>query len=296
MPVENTKKRIKLGIPKGSLQESTIELFRKAGFSIKVNERSYKPSIDDEEIECLLIRAQEIPKYVEEGVLDAGLSGKDWIMETESDIEEVADLFCPIPNFGKVRLVIAIPENSNIKTVKDLEGKRIATELVNVTKSFLKKNKVNADVEFSWGATEVKVPEMVDAISELTETGYSLKANKLRILDTIFESTPRFIANKKSMSDSWKNQKIKEVSLLLNGALAATSKVGLKMNIEKKNLNNLLSLLPSLKNPTISELSDKTWVAVEIIIEEKVVREIIPQMKQAGAQGIVEYPLNKVIY
>src|SRR3989344_4618402 len=211
MPVENTKKRIKLGIPKGSLQESTIELFRKAGFSIKVNERSYKPSIDDEEIECLLIRAQEIPKYVEEGVLDAGLSGKDWIMETESDIEEVADLFCPIPNFGKVRLVIAIPENSNIKTVKDLNGKRIATELVNVTKSFLKKNRVRADVEFSWGATEVKVVIGIDAIVEVTETGSSLRANNLREIATVCESTTQLIANRRSWLNSLKRAKIENI-------------------------------------------------------------------------------------
>jgi len=287
--------KIKLGIPKGSLQESTLDLFKKAGFNIHISERSYKPTIDDSEIECLLIRSQEIPRYIEQGVLDAGLSGKDWIIETKADVEEVADLFCIKPNFGKVKLVLAVPEDSNIKLVKDLEGKRIATELVSVTKDYLKKNKVNAEVEFSWGATEVKVPEMVDAISELTETGSSLRANKLRIVDTIFESTPRFIANKKSMQDSWKKEKIKEISLLLNGALSAENKVGLKMNVEKKNLNKLLSLLPALKNPTISELSDKNWVAIEIIIDEKIVREIIPKLKQSGAQGIIEYSLNKVI-
>jgi len=287
--------KIKLGIPKGSLQESTLYLFKKAGFNINISERSYKPTIDDSEIECLLIRAQEIPKYVEQGVLDIGLSGKDWITETKAEVEEVADLVYAKTGFGKVKLVIAVPEDSKIKSVKDLEGKRIATELVSVTRDYLKKNKVNAEVEFSWGATEVKVPELVDAISELTETGSSLRANKLRIVDTIIESNTKFIANKKSMQDSWKKQKIQEIALLLNGALAAESKVGLKMNVEKKNLNKLLLLLPALKKPTISELSDKNWAAVETIIDEKIVREIIPKLKQAGAQGIIEYPLNKIV-
>ena len=287
--------KIKLGIPKGSLQESTLYLFKKAGFNINISERSYKPTIDDSEIECLLIRAQEIPKYVEQGVLDIGLSGKDWITETKAEVEEVADLVYAKTGFGKVKLVIAVPEDSKIKSVKDLEGKRIATELVSVTRDYLKKNKVNAEVEFSWGATEVKVQELVDAISELTETGSSLRANKLRIVDTIIESNTKFIANKKSMQDSWKKQKIQEIALLLNGALAAESKVGLKMNVEKKNLNKLLLLLPALKKPTISELSDKNWAAVETIIDEKIVREIIPKLKQAGAQGIIEYPLNKIV-
>ena len=287
--------KLKLGIPKGSLQDATVELFKKAGFSIHVSERSYKPSIDDEEIECLLIRAQEIPKYVEQGVLDAGLSGKDWIMETEAQVYEVADLVYAKTGFGKVRLVIAVPENSPIASVKDLSGKRIATELVNTTRMYLRKHGVSADVEFSWGATEVKVPELVDAISELTETGSSLRANKLRIVDTILESTTRFIANKKSMEDAWKKKKIEEIAMLLNGALAAESKVGLKMNVQRKNLSQLMSLLPALKSPTIAELSDKEWVAIEVIIDEKIVREAIPKLKQAGAQGIVEYSLNKII-
>ncbi len=287
--------KLKLGIPKGSLQDATVELFKKAGFSIHVSERSYKPSIDDEEIECLLIRAQEIPKYVEQGVLDAGLSGKDWIMETEAQVYEVADLVYAKTGFGKVRLVIAVPENSPIASVKDLSGKRIATELVNTTRMYLRKHGVSADVEFSWGATEVKVPELVDAISELTETGSSLRANKLRIVDTILESTTRFIANKKSMEDAWKKKKIEEIAMLLNGALAAESKVGLKMNVQRKNLSQLMSLLPALKSPTIAELSDKEWVAIEVIIDEKIVREAIPRLKQAGAQGIVEYSLNKII-
>jgi len=287
--------KIKLGIPKGSLQEATINLFKKAGFNIHVSERSYKPSVDDSEIECLLIRAQEIPKYVEQGVLDAGLSGKDWITETDADVEEVADLVYAKNGFGKVKLVIAVPEDSPIKSIKDLEGKRIATELVNVTKKYLKKNKVNAEVEFSWGATEVKVPELVDAISELTETGSSLKANKLKVIDTILESTTKFMANKKSMQDSWKRDKIKEIALLLNGALVAGNKVGLKMNINEKDLNSVIAILPSLKNPTISPLFETSWLAVEAIIDEKIVREIIPKLKKAGAQGIIEYPLNKVI-
>mgnify|MGYP001587875615 CR=1 FL=1 len=288
-------KKIKLGIPKGSLQEATLILFKKAGFNIFLNERSYRPSIDDEEIECLLIRAQEIPKYVEQGVLDLGLSGKDWITETKSDVKEIADLVYAKQGLGKVKLVIAVPENSNIKNIKDLKGKRIATELVNITKDYLKKNKVNAEVEFSWGATEVKVPELVDAIAELTETGSSLKANNLKIIGTILESTTRLIANKKSMADKWKKKKIEEIALLLKGALLAEEKVGLKMNVTKKDLNKLLSLLPALKKPTVSELSDKNWVAVEIIIDERIVREIIPKLKQAGAQGIVEYSLNKII-
>ncbi len=289
-------KKLKLGIPKGSLQEATISLFKKAGFNIFVNERSYKPVIDDEEIECLLIRAQEIPKYVEQGILDLGLSGKDWILETKSDVEEVADLVYAKHGLGKVKLVIAVSEDSNMNSVEDLEGKRIATELVSITKDYLKKNKVNAEVEFSWGATEVKVPELVDAIVEITEKGTSLRANKLKVIDTILESTTKLIANKKSIKDPWKKQKIQEIAMLLNGALIAESKVGLKMNVEKKNLNKLLLLLPSLKNPTISDLSNKEWVAVETIIDEHMVREIIPKLKQAGAQGIIEYSLNKVIY
>lgn len=288
-------KKIKLGIPKGSLQESTLLLFKKAGFNIVTSERSYRPTIDDDEIDCLLIRAQEIPKYVEQGVLDAGLTGKDWILESSADIEEIEDLLYAKQGLRKVRLVIAVAQDSKIKTIKDLEGKRIATELVNITKNYLEKNKVKAEIEFSWGATEVKVPELVDAIAELTETGSSLKANNLRIIDTIMESITKFIANKKAMKDTWKKQKIQEIALLLKGALLAEEKVGLKMNVEKKNLQKILEVLPALKNPTISELSDKNWMAVETIIDEKKIRELIPKLKQSGAQGIVEYPLNKII-
>lgn len=289
-------KKIKLGIPKGSLQNSTIELFKKAGFAIHVSERSYKPTIDDENIECLLIRGQEIPKYVEQGVLDAGLAGEDWIQETEADVEEISELIYSKNGFGTVKLVLAVPENSDMKSVKDLQGKRIATELVNVTKKYLKEKNVEADVEFSWGATEVKVPELVDAISDLTETGSSLRANKLKVIETILESSTKFIANKDSMKDNWKREKVFEMALLLQGALQASSSVGLKMNVERKNLDGLVLLLPSQQKPTISDLYDKDWVAVEVIAEEKFVRETIPKLKKAGAQSIVEYPLNKVIY
>jgi ATP phosphoribosyltransferase len=287
--------KIKLGIPKGSLQDATVELFRKAGFYIRISERSCKPYIDDPEIECLLIRAQEIPKYVQKGILDAGLSGKDWITETDADVVEIADLEYAKNGFGKVRLVLAVPNDSEINSVKDLEGKRIATELVNVTKSFLEKNKVNAEVEFSWGATEVKVPDMVDAISELTVTGSSLKANNLRIVDLVMESTTRLIANKESQVDLWKQEKIAKIALLLNGAFNAYNKVGLKMNVERADLNSVLALLPALNSPTISNLLDENWVAIEVIIEENFVRDIIPSLKKSGAMGIIEYPLNKVI-
>jgi len=287
--------KIKLGIPKGSMQESTLELFKKAGFNIYVNERSYRPKIDDDEIECILIRSQEIPTYVEQGVLDVGISGKDWITETKADVEEIADLIYSKRSLGKVKLVLAVAEDSNFKSVKDLEGKRIATELVSVTKDYLQKNKVKAKVEFSWGATEVKIPELVDAIAELSETGSSLKANKLRVIDTILESTTKLIANKESLKDTFKKKKIENIALLLKGALAASSKVGLKMNIDKKNLRKVIDEIPALKSPTIADLSNKNWVAVETIIDESIVREIIPQLKELGAQGIVEYPLNKII-
>ena len=289
------RKILKLGVPKGSLQEATLALFKKAGFNIYIHERSYKPAIDDEEIECLLIRAQEIPKYVEEKVLDFGLSGKDWITETNADVEEIADLVYAKQGYGKIKLIVAVAEDSNIKSIKDLEGKRVATEFVNITKAFLKKHRVNAEVEFSWGATEVKVPDLVDAIVELTETGGSLKANKLRIIETIMESTTKLIANKESMIDMQKKKKIQAIALLLKGALLAEKKVGLKMNVERKNVKELLRLLPALQKPTVSELAEKNWVAIETILDEKIVREIIPQLKIFGAKGIVEYPINKII-
>jgi len=287
--------KLKLGIPAGSLQAATLQLFAKAGFNITVRERSYCPSIDDEEIECTLIRAQEIPRYVQDGTLDLGLSGKDWITENNADVVEVSELRYSKMSRSPIRFVMAVPENSPIKSVKDLEGKKIATELVNVTKSYLKKNKVNAEVEFSWGATEVKPPKLVDAIAELTETGSSLRANNLRILDTIMESTTRLIANKKSYADKWKKEKIDDIALLLKSALDAEGKVGLKMNIKESTLEEITKLVPGTKSPTVSPLKLKGWVAIEVIMDEKQVRELIPRLRKLGAQGIVEYPLNKVI-
>lgn len=291
-----TKKILKLGIPKGSLQEKTFAMFKKAGFNMTLGDsRSYFPKVDDPEIECMLIRAQEMARYVENGVLDCGLTGKDWIMENRADVFEVADLIYSKQGLGKVKWVLAVSNDSNIKSVKDLEGKKIATEAINLTKDYLKKNNVKAEVEFSWGATEVKVPQLVDAIVEITETGSSLRANNLRIIDVLLESTTRFIANKKSIKDSWKKRKIDEISMLLKGAIAAEESVGLMMNIEKKSLSKILKMLPALKDPTISQLSDKNWIAVMTIVKENVVRDIIFKLKQAGAQGIVEFPLNKII-
>jgi ATP phosphoribosyltransferase len=283
-------------LPKGSLQEATIEKMAKAGFNISVSSRSYIPYVDDAEMEIRLIRAQEISRYVEHGYLDSGITGHDWITENNSKVHEVCEF-----QFSKVtrqpaRWVLAVPEDSPVRSVKDLKGKRIATEVVNLTKAYLRKHKVKAEVEFSWGATEFKAHELVDAIVELTETGSSLRANKLRIVDTLLLSTPRLIANHGSWKDKWKRQKIETLAMLLKGALEAEMKVGLKMNIAEKNLTNLLRSLPSLRNPTISSLSTPGWVAVETIIDEHVVRELIPQLKAAGAEGIIEYPLNKVVY
>lgn len=287
--------KIKLGIPKGSLQEATVQLFKKAGFNINVNERSYFPSIDDDEIECMLIRAQEMARYVEDGVLDFGLTGIDWVLENNADVIKVADLIYSKRGLGKVKWVLASPVDSGIKSVKDLEGKKIATEAVNLAKDYLKKNKVNAEVEFSWGATEVKPPKLADAIIEITETGSSLKANNLRIIDIVMESNTVLIANKEAWKDEKKRKKIEEVELLLNGAIEAEGKVGLMMNVKKENLARILDILPALQKPTIAELSDKAWVDINTIIDEKIVRGLIPKLKKAGAQGIVEYPLNKVI-
>ena len=290
-------KILKLGLPKGSLQEATFAMFKKAGFNINVSERSYLPSVDDEEIEPVLLRAQEIARYVEDEALDCGVTGNDWIVENGSDVVKVEELVYAKQSLNPVRWVLAAPESSSIKGIKDLEGKLIATELVNVTKKFLEKNKVKADVEFSWGATEVKVASgLVDAIVELTETGRSLRAHKLREVTTIIQSTTQFIANKNSYKDNWKKSKMRQICLLLKGAIQAEGKVGLKMNIKKANLKKIISLLPALKNPTISSLSQEGWLAVETIIEEKIVRNIIPALKEAGAQGIIEYPLNKLIY
>ncbi|MCK5283819.1 MAG: ATP phosphoribosyltransferase [Nanoarchaeota archaeon] len=289
--------KLKLGIPKGSLQESTIKMFKKAGFSIRVQERSYYPSINDDEMECILIRAQEMARYVEEGVIDLGLTGYDWIKENNADVEEVANLIYAKSGLRPIRWVAAVPNDSDIKSVKDLEGKKIATEAVNITKQYLKDNKVNADVEFSWGATEAKPPKLADAIVEITESGSSLRANNLRIIDIVLESTTRLIANKGSYEDEWKKQKIEQISLLLKAALAAEEKVGLKMNIEKKYLRELLKILPALRQPTVSPLAnnESEWVAVDTIVDEKRVRELIPSLKSTGATGIVEYSLNKVV-
>lgn len=290
------KQVIRIGIPKGSLQESTFELFRRAGFNISVNARSYIPSIDDEEISPLLIRAQEIPRYTELGILDAGITGKDWIEEQEAKVIEVAELVYSKQGFRPVRIVLAVADNSSIQSVKDLQGKRIATEYVNLTQKYLKRNGVEANVEFSWGATEVKVPELADAIVELTETGSSLRAHNLRIVEEIMVSTTRLIANPKSWEDEWKRKKIEDIAMLLVGALNGAQLVGLKMNVHKDNLEKIISLLPALKNPTISHLTDPEWVAVEVVLDEKQSRSLIPQLSRAGAQGIVEYPLNKVVF
>ncbi|MDI6781228.1 MAG: ATP phosphoribosyltransferase [bacterium] len=287
---------LKLGVPKGSLQEATFELFRKAGFNISIGKRSYFPAIDDEEIELMLIRAQEMSRYVEEGVFDAGMTGLDWICENNSDVVVVADLQYAKQGFRPVRWVLAVPNDSSIQSVHDLQGKHIATELVNATKAYLERNGVGASVEFSWGATEVKAPRLVDAIVELTETGSSLRANNLRIVETILESTTKLIANKEAWNDPEKRKKIENIVILLQGALNAEQKVGLKMNIPKDNLSQILEILPALKKPTISNLSDEGWFDVDTIIDEKIVRKIIPELKRAGATGIVEYPLNKVIY
>ena len=289
-------KKLRLGLPKGSLQDATIEKMAKAGFNVQVSSRSYVPYVDDPDMEIRLIRAQEISRYVEHGYLDCGITGHDWVKENDSDVHEVGEFVFSKISRQPTRWVLAVPEESPIKSVKDLQGKRIATEVVNLTNQYLKKHGVKAEVEFSWGATEVKAHELVDAIVEVTETGSSLRANNLRIVDTLLTSTPRLIANHDSWKNAWKRQKIETLALLLRGALEAEAKVGLKMNIEQKRLANLLQTLPALRNPTISQLSLPGWVAVETIIDEHIVREIIPALKAAGAEGIIEYPLNKVVY
>ena len=288
--------KLKLGVPKGSLENATIDLFRRAGFNITTSSRSYFPSIDDPEIECMLIRAQEMARYVEDGVLDAGLTGRDWVEETEAKVETVADLIYAKQSFGKVRWVLAVPEASAFASVKDLQGKVIATELVGATKRYLAQHGVTAKVEFSWGATEVKPPVLADAIVEVTETGSSLRANKLRIIDTVLESNTQFIANKLSWEDDWKRRKVEDIRMLLEGAINALGKVGLMLNVHRDNLQCVIGVLPALKNPTISPLSDGEWLAVNTILDEATVRSIIPRLKEAGAQGIVEYPLNKIVF
>ncbi len=287
--------KLMLGIPKGSLEASTIELFRRAGYNIALRSRSYFPAIDDDEIECMLIRAQEMARYVEKGVLDAGLTGVDWIEESQADVIRVADLVYARQSFGKVRWVLAVPEDSSIHSVGDLEGKTIATELVGATTRFLQENGVTAKVEFSWGATEVKPPILADAIVEVTETGSSLRANKLRIVQTVLESNTQLIANKDSWQDPAKRKKLEDLKLLLQGAIEAVGKVGLMLNVHRDNLDEVLSVLPALKRPTVSTLSDPEWLALNTILEESLVRTIIPRLKEAKAEGIVEYPLNKIV-
>jgi|SRR3989344_590185 len=288
-------KKVILGIPKGSLQEATFKLFEKAGYNLRVDERSYFPSINDSEIECVLLRAQEIATYVENGVLDVGITGLDWIIETNSDVQEVAELIYAKQSLKPTKWVLAVAEESSIQSVKDLEGKRVATEVVNLTKEYLKKNDVNAKVEFSWGATEIKARGLADAIVEATETGSSLKANNLRVIDTLLESTPRLIANKKSWDNEWKRKKINEIATLLKGVLTAESKVGIMMNVRKKDVDRVVAILPALNTPTISELSDPEWVDVITILDKTKVRELLPKLLEAGAKGIVEFPINKII-
>ena len=293
--MSNTNKVLKLGLPKGSLQDSTLELFANAGFKFSVQSRSYFPSIDDDELEAILIRAQEMARYVSQGAFDAGLTGKDWIIETDSDVIEVADLVYSKASMRPVRWVLAVPESSSINSVKDLEGKHIATEVVNITKKYLAQNNVNASVEFSWGATEVKPPELADAIVEVTETGSSLRANKLKIIDTVLESNTKLIANRDSWNDPWKREKIESMALLLQGAINAQGKVGLKMNAPRAALDAIIAVIPALRQPTVSGLADGDWVALEVIVAEKIVRKLIPELKRAGAEGIFEYNINKLI-
>ena len=286
---------LKLGVPKGSLENATTELFRRAGYNLTTSSRSYFPVIDDAEIECMLIRAQEMARYVEDGILDAGITGLDWVQENGANVRAVCDLVYAKQSFGKVRWVLAVPENSTVTSVKDLEGKIIATELVATTKRYLAENGVTAKVEFSWGATEVKPPELADAIVEVTETGSSLRANKLRIVETVLESNTQLIVNLQSWEDPEKRRKLEDISMLLQGAIAARGKVGLMLNVKRGDLDAVLQVLPALRQPTISSLSDNEWLAVNTIIDEPVVRVIIPRLKEAGAQGIVEYPLNKIV-
>jgi ATP phosphoribosyltransferase len=287
--------RLKLGIPKGSLQDATVDLFSRAGWKVSVSSRSYVPSIDDEEIECLLVRAQEMARYVETGALDAGITGHDWVVETGAAVEELAELIYAKQRLARVRWVLAVPEDSPIREPRDLAGKVIATEVVRITKEYLARHGVKAQVDFSWGATEVKVPQLADAIVEVTETGSSLRANRLRIVDTVLESATVFIMNRQAAADAWKREKAENLILMLQGAIAAASKVGLLLNVRRDDLPGVLDVLPALKKPTISTLSDPEWVAVNTIIEEAVVRQILPKLKAANAQGIVEYPLNKIV-
>ena len=286
---------LKMGLPKGSLEVATLDLMRRAGFLITVADRSYYPAIDDPEVECMLLRAQEMARYVEDGALDCGLTGYDWVVENEATVHAVCDLVYAKQSFGKVRWVLAVPQASDIQTVADLEGRIVATELVGVTRRWLAERGVSARIEFSWGATEAKLPELADAIVEVTETGSSLRANKLRVVETVLESTTQFIANVDAWRDPEKRRKIEDIALLLQGAIAALDRVGLMLNVRVEDLGAVLAVLPALRNPTVSHLSDENWLAVNTILEERVVRRIIPRLKEAGAEGIVEFPLNKIV-
>jgi len=289
-------KKLKLGFPKGSLQDSTVELFRRAGIKVDISSRSYYPTSDDEELEIMLMRSQEMARYVQSGFFDAGLTGYDWICESGAIVKEICELNYAKSGLRSVRWVLAVPEDSKIKSIKDLQGKRVATELLNYTKKYFAKRKIKVDVEFSWGATEAKAGKFVDAVVELTETGSSLKANKLRVVEEMFVSTTRFIANTKALKESWKKEKIENMAMLLKGALASEGMVGFKMNVPVRSLSKVIAVLPALKKPTISQLSDENWVALEVVLEEKTVKKIIPALKRSGASGIIEYPLNKIIY
>jgi ATP phosphoribosyltransferase len=289
------KRILRIGLPKGSLQATTHKLFTQAGFLLRMPERSYYPDIDDPELECILIRAQEMARYVDQGVLDAGITGVDWARECRAKVKELADLRAPWPNYGPVRWVVAVKEDSRIRGPADLRGKRIATEVVNLTRAYLRRHSVKAEVEFSWGATEVKPPILADAIVDVTETGSSLRANNLRVIDTVLESTPRFFSNRAALADSWKRRKMERLVLMLMGAIRAVDRVGLMMNVPKQRLQRVLSVLPALGKPTISTLSDAKWVAINTVIEERLVTELCPKLSEAGARAIVEYPLNKII-
>ena len=288
-------KRLRLGLPKGSLQETTALLFEKAGYNISFSGRSYYPGIDDPEIECVLIRAQEMARYVEQGVLDAGITGIDWVMETRAKVKELADLKAPWPNYRPVRWLLAVKNGSKLRKVTDLQGKRIATEAIGLTRRYLKERGVTAEIEFSYGATEVKPPLLADAIVDVSETGSSIRANDLRVLDTVLESTPRLIANRKAYADPWKRRKLERMLLMLMGAITAAGRVGLMMNVPKSRLKRMLKVLPALGTPTVSALSDESWVALNTVVAESVVRELVPELVELGAEAIVEYPLNKIV-
>lgn len=295
MKGEGGKRVLRLGVPKGSLQDTTVKLFAHAGYQIGVSSRSYYPTIDDPELDCIMVRAQEMARYVEQGVMDAGITGLDWVLENEAKVEQLADLEAPWPNYRPVRWVLAVKEDSRFESVKDLEGKRIATEAVGLTKGYLKKHGVTAEVEFSWGATEVKPPVLADAIVDVSETGSSLRANELRVVDVVLESTPRFIAHPAALEDPWKRDKMERLLMLLRGAIAAIDRVGLMMNVPRAHLDEVLAQLPALATPTISTLADERWVAINTVIQERQVRELVPKLKESGASGIVEYPLSKIV-